>query len=1066
MSMISASGRGRPFAGASGCVRRVSNSAESHLPMNVFRIEITTRQSTAVTSSGDAALIEELHDAGLPGIRSVKASRLFFVEGELAPDDGERIAAHLLVDPVIEAYGVLRCSDNVPLPASGLAFEVHLRPGVTDPVAETALAELRGEGFAVESVRTARRYIIEGEPDAERIAAALRRVLANDCIEELVVGAAPVAPAPRPPPTTFSRREVSIRRLDEAGLERLSRDGHLFLSREELRAIQEHFRAQGREPTDLELETLAQTWSEHCVHKTLHSAIVYRGAPLPDQSGASRGGPEPAGTAATAVELRFANLLRETIARATEELLAAGRGPECLSVFQDNAGVIAFDDRYGIAFKVETHNHPSAIEPYGGAATGVGGCIRDIIGCGQAARPIANTDVFCVAPGDWPHGRVPRGVLHPRRVLRGVVRGVADYGNRMGIPTVNGAVYFDPRYLGNPLVYCGCVGLIPRDRIAKGARPGDRIVLIGGRTGRDGIHGATFSSAELTGGHAEEFSHAVQIGNAITEKRVLDAVLRARDDAAGCLFTAITDCGAGGLSSAVGEMAARVGAVVDLDDVPLKYAGLRYDEIWISEAQERMVLAVPPEHLNRLLEIMREEEVEATVIGTFGPPVEAASGSRAGGAGRSSAGLPPFQPVAPRLEVRYQGVIVGDLDLNFLHHGLPKRRRVAEWQPSASAAAIRARRPPRSLWAELPAKLASPGVASRAWIIRQYDHEVQGGSVVKPLSGPGSGPNDAAVLRPCLDSYRGVAIGCGLAPHLSDIDPYWMALAAIDEALRNVVAVGGDPRRTALLDNFCWGCVDDSRQLGALVRACQGCYDAAVAFGTPFISGKDSLNNEFSLDPGDVDDLLDLLRRYATAEDRPLGGLSARWDEIEQRIRNTGRLSIPETLLISAVALVDDVRRCVTADLKQPGAQLYLVGGLPPVGLPLAEAVRVHQAVADAIQVGLLCACHDVSDGGWLVALAEMAVGGARGVAVEADEATLLSAFDELAAGYVAESDSSRTLEAHFAERGVKLRPLGRVLAGRALLLGGRELAVGELRAAWSGSAGAGAGPEREAAMV
>lgn len=1026
--------------------------------MNVLRIEITGRHPTKTTSCDQTGLIEELYEAGLRSVRTIQCSRLFFLEGKLARNDEQQIAAQLLADPVTEEYHITQTSDNVPPPSSGLAFEVHLRPGVMDPVAETTLAELRSEGFAVEAVRTARRYIVEGEADKARVAEALRRVLVNDCIEELVIGAAPVVPAPRPPPATFRRREVPIRSLDEAGLEHLSREGHLFLSREELSAIQQHYRALGRDPTDLELETFAQTWSEHCFHKTLRSAVLYRGAPLPGQP-APLTGSEAGGTAETKVELRYANLLRDTIVRATRELMAAGRGPECLSVFQDNAGVIAFDERYGIAFKVETHNHPSAIEPYGGAATGVGGCIRDILGCGLAARPIANTDVFCLAPPDWPHEHVPRGVLHPRRVLRGVVRGVADYGNRMGIPTVNGAVYFDPRYLGNPLVYCGCVGLIPRDRVAKGVRPADRIVLIGGRTGRDGIHGATFSSAELTDGHAGEFLHAVQIGNAITEKRVLDAVLRAQDDAAGCLFTAITDCGAGGLSSAVGEMAAPVGAVVDLDNVPLKYPGLRYDEIWISEAQERMVLAVPPEHLERLLDVMRQEEVEATVIGTFGAPGGEVVPSPGKEESIPPAADPPSLSAVRRLQVRYQGVIVGDLDLDFLYRGPPMRERPAEWQPSSrppthpgNAAGACHLQP--DLIDKLLARLASPSVASRAWIIRQYDHEVQGGSVVKPLAGPGGGPNDAAVLRPRLDSQRGVAIGCGVAPHLSDVDPYWMAVSAIDEAVRNVVAVGGDPQRTALLDNFCWGCADDPQQLGSLVRACQGCYDTAVVYGTPFISGKDSLNNEFALDPGDVDSLLEELRRWALVDDRPYGGLKVRWNEIERRLRQTGRLSIPETLLISAVALIEDVRGCITAYLKEPGARLYLVGGMPPVNLPLVRAAHVHEAVAGAIRAGLVGACHDVSDGGWLVAVAEMAVGGARGVAVEAEAATLSLAFEELASGYVVESHSPRFLEAHFTERGVMFRPLGRVLDERVLAVGGRSVPSADLRAAWSGGTG------------
>src|SRR5213075_209742 len=275
---------------------------------------------------------------------------------------------------------------------------------------------------------------------------------------------------------------------------------------------------------------------------------------------------------------------------------------------------IAFDETDAVCFKVETHNHPSAIEPYGGSTTGVGGVIRDVLGTGLGAKPIANTDIFCVAmPAQT--SSLPKGVLHPKRVLQQVVAGVRDYGNRMGIPTVNGAVYFDDRYLGNPLVFCGCVGLMPRDKINKDARPGDAVVVMGGRTGRDGIHGATFSSAELTDTHADEFSHAVQIGNAITEKKIADVILQARDRN---LFSAITDLGAGGLSSAIGEMGEKVGAAVELDKVPLKYAGLRYDEIWISEAQERMVLSVPQKKVNELLTLSQGEDVEATVIGIFG----------------------------------------------------------------------------------------------------------------------------------------------------------------------------------------------------------------------------------------------------------------------------------------------------------------------------------------------------------------------------------------------------------------------------------------------------------------
>jgi phosphoribosylformylglycinamidine synthase II len=995
--------------------------------MAVYRIEIRPHDDRA-GSACDDAIASQLREAGLGGLERVRSSRLFLLEGALTRPDAEQIAHGLLTDAVTEVAVVQGESDRLPVSAAQISVEVHPRPGVMDPVAESTLAELRAEGYAVDAVRTGRRYVLAGSVGEKDVLRAVARVLANDCIEQVVLGTAGVQPAPKPPIFEFESRHVPLRRLDEGGLRTLAREGHLFLSLQEMRAIQQHFRQLGRDPTDLELETLAQTWSEHCVHKTLKSAIIYRGAPFGEEreNAISDDG--------SRVEVHHQNLLKGTIARATEELIAEGRGPECLSVFADNAGVIAFDDRFGIAFKVETHNHPSAIEPYGGAATGVGGCVRDVMGCGLGGRPIANTDIFCVAPTDWPQDRLPRGVLHPWRVLRGVVQGVSDYGNRMGIPTVNGAICFDSRYLGNPLVYVGCVGLIPRDKIEKAARPGDLIVLIGGRTGRDGIHGATFSSAELTETHADEFSHAVQIGNAITEKRCLDAILRARDHAAGCLYTAITDCGAGGLSSAVGEMGSRIGAVVDLETVPLKYAGLRYDEIWISEAQERMVLAVPPERVDRFMAIMREEEVEATVIGVFGSD----------------------EATSPRLIVRYAGTVVGDLDMQFLHHGLPKRKLVAEWWPDEAQSPRREAAEPRgdleppAVMERLKSLLRCPTIASKEWVIRQYDHEVQGGSVVKPLGGPGNGPADAAVLRPRLDSAGGIAIACGIAPHLSDVDPYWMAVASIDEAIRNVVCVGGDPSRTAILDNFCWGNCDDPRPLGALVRACQGCYDAAKAHGVPFISGKDSLNNEFALHAADVDRLLETMAGYAARSEREFPDARRGFEATAKRIRQNRRLSIPGTLLISAISLVDDVRDCVTSDLKRSGDRLYLVGGLPQTGYILREAAEVHGAVADAIRRRLVAACHDCSDGGWLVTVAEMAIAGDRGVELPVSNDRRLAPFSECCAGYVVETVDPLALEALLGERNVRFQQVGVVRDDQTFTWKGQPAALSELRQAWS----------------
>ncbi|HZL99921.1 MAG TPA: phosphoribosylformylglycinamidine synthase subunit PurL, partial [Planctomycetota bacterium] len=788
-------------------------------------------------------------------------------------------------------------------------LEVVRRPGVMDPSAQSVVRAAARLGLAVRDVRGWQAVVVPASTDV----AALRRLgselLSNAAIEELRLdpesGIPPVEPLPEVP---FRLVRVELRDADRARLAALSEEGCLALDAVEMEAVQAHFRGEGREPTDIELETIAQTWSEHCKHKTMTGRVDYEGQVID-------------------------NLLKSTIAKATREL----DRPFCKSVFVDNAGVVAFDERFHLTCKVETHNHPSAIEPYGGAGTGLGGVLRDTLGTGLGARPVASTDVFCFGPPDLPAARLPRGTLPPRRVLTGVVAGVRDYGNRMGIPTVNGAVCFDERYVGNPLVYCGSIGLLPVDRLHKEVRPGDLVLVAGGRTGRDGIHGATFSSLKLHERSETVSSGAVQIGNAIEEKKLMDALLAARDRG---LYRSVTDCGAGGLSSAVGEMGGEGGALVHLDRVPLKYHGLTYREIWISEAQERMVFAVPPEHEREILEVFAAEDVEATVIGAF-----AGDG---------------------RLRAEFRGAPVMDLDARFLHEGLPRQTR----------AAARRRRSladppdldPSCAGETLLALLSVPDIASKEWIIRQYDHEVLAGSVVKPLvGGRRDGPSDAAVVAPVLGSRRGFAVGCGILPRWGDVDPYRMALAAIDEALRNVVAVGGDPDQTSILDNFSWGSCTDPHNLGDLVEACRGCHDAALAFRTPFISGKDSLNNEFHE-----------------------GGRT---------------ITIPPTLLVTALSIVPDVTRAVTMDLKAAAHELLLVGSTGPelggshlahrlgaTGLAaplvdLALAPRLLAAVHAAIARGLVAACHDLSEGGLAVAAAEMAFAG--GVGLELDVGTL-----------------------------------------------------------------------------
>jgi len=851
-----------------------------------------------------ARVAADAAELGLGGPWAVLAGRGFLVEGAVDHSEMIRAAETFLVDPVVETYAIhsLGRSNAVETgPDQGTTIYVLPKPGVTDPEADSARDLLRSAGLAVDNVRTLRSYRVVGPPEALRDL--IRRVLANDAVEQAVIGAFPFDRLGQGTPYTFRRVDVPILDKSDAELREISRSGQLHFSLPEFRAIERHFRELGREPSDCELETLAQTWSEHCSHKTLRGRINFNGEEID-------------------------NLLKRTIFAATQEL-----GCDWLaSVFSDNAGVVRFDENVDVCFKVETHNHPSAIDPYGGANTGLGGVIRDPMGTGLGAKPICNTDVFCVAPPDTPTEGLPSGVLHPRRILNGIVAGVRDYGNRMGIPTVNGALVGHPAYLANPLVFCGTVGVLPRGMTEKSVKPGDRIVAVGGRTGRDGIHGATFSSVELSGESESISGGAVQIGNAIVEKMVLDVVLQARDRG---LFRSITDCGAGGFSSAVGEMGAELGAEVDLDRAPLKYTGLSYTEIWISEAQERMVLAVPPEHWDELCALCASEGVEATDLGRF-----VDSG---------------------RLTLRYKGEVVGDLAMSFLHDGRPDVVRTATWiDPKPSAVDL----PPVEFnidyTSDLLAILRSWDVCSKEWIVRQYDHEVQARTVIKPLVGVfDDGPGDASVVLPVRGSTRGLAIACGINPRFG-IDPYAMAGCVIDEAVRNCVAVGADPDRIAILDNFCWGNTERPETLGSLVRAAQGCRDVALAYRTPFISGKDSLYNEYTQD-----------------------GQS---------------LAIPPTLLISAMGQVTDVRKCVTMDLKEVGNILFQVGttrrelggshwGMvrkSPGGevprVDLAMAPRLFRLIYSAIAAGLIRSCHDLSEGGLAVALAEMAMAGGWGV--------------------------------------------------------------------------------------
>ena len=882
----------------------------------IWRIEI--KHKKGVFDAQAESVQKSIADLGRAPVSKVEIVQVYNIEGKLTAEDIQAICRDLLVDGITQEY-YFSLQNPVPQAASSktCTVEIAYNPGVTDPVEESTKKGIRDLGIDPEvSVRTAKKYILHGNLTKKELETVTNKVLSNKLIQHVVgAGAAHTILKGSEAKGAFRVIQVDLLKANQQQLAGLSRDGQLFLNITEMRAIQRHFRQLKRNPTDVELETIAQTWSEHCYHKTFRGNIRFRHT----QNGKTK-------------TTLIRNLLKSTIVKATREI----NKPWCVSVFHDNAGVIEFDDESNICFKAETHNHPSALEPFGGANTGIGGVIRDILGTGLGARPICSTDVFCFAPPDTPMGRLPPGTLHPKRVMKGVVSGVRDYGNKMGIPTVNGAILFDERFVGNPLVYCGNIGIMPKDKVFKKTRKGDKIIVVGGRTGRDGIHGATFSSGELNEDSEVISSGAVQIGDPIQEKKVLDALMQARDHN---LYTAITDCGAGGLSSAVGEMGQWLGARVNLDAVPLKYQGLKYDEVWISESQERMVLSAAPVNVAKLLEIFAAENVEATVIGEF-------TGTR-------------------KLELFYQGNQVCDLSMDFLHEGHPATTKEAHWtQPKKGTARVPR---PADLNKKLFDALSHYNVCSKEWVIRQYDHEVQGSSVIKPLVGANcDGPSDASVIAPKLGSARGIAVSNGINVRYGMIDPYWMAASCIDEALRQIIAVGGDVQRIAILDNFCWGNPDKPDRLGGLVRAAQGCYKTAVGYQVPFISGKDSLYNEYA--------------------------------------QGKKTIAIPGTLLISAIGIIEDVTRAVTMDFKRGGNLIYCVGttfdelggsiywdtcGILGTEAPKVDTKRgwnIFHAMTKAVRGGLVCSIHDCSEGGIAVALAEMAFSGGFGVTARLDQ--------------------------------------------------------------------------------
>ncbi len=948
----------------------------------VCRIEVALKSEFADSKAADIAK-KVRADYGLDGLLDVRRAHVYGFEDNLTQPEAHLVAKEVLADALSQKFAL---NQPVEINFAG-AIEIGFRPGVKDNVGETAqLAASEAIGRPLEGgVFTSTLYFFYGEAKLDEALAKKisEGLLCNPLIERhrLIrmqdIGhyyANPVLPKAGMG-AKGSVFEVPLPD-DENELEKISKRRLLALDAKEMKVIAGHYRREdvrreraaaglGIHPTDVELECVAQTWSEHCKHKIFNALIDYEeedetGDEKKTEEKTSKDGKNEKSkkgkkSKKTPIRQKIDSLFKTYIAGTTHKIKSAQ--PYLLSVFDDNAGILALDEDWALAVKVETHNTPSALDPYGGALTGILGVNRDVLGTGLGAKPIFNTDVFCFADPFY-KGAVPPRLLHPRRVFEGVRAGVEKGGNASGIPTVNGSIYFDERYLGKPLVYCGTGGLMPRNLSEgrkghlKNVKPKDRIFMVGGRVGKDGIHGATFSSEGL---HEGSPTSAVQLGDPFTQKKMLDFLLESRDRN---LHSGLTDDGAGGLSSSVGEMAQLTnGAVLHLERCPLKYPGLDPWEIFVSESQERMTVAVPAPKAGEFAALAAEHGVEATDLGEF-----------------TSSGY---------LEVFYHNHAVARLNLHFLHKGLPRMHLSAVWteaeleEPSEEELAdaildgnvekTEASKNPTLALLEL---LARPNICSKESVIRQYDHEVQGMSVIKPLCGKkASGPSDAAVLQPLPGKPMGIAVSHGLCPRAGDIDPHGMAQLAVDEAVRNYVATGGDPAHWGALDNFCWPDPvrseknpDGPRKLAALVRANQGLAQSCLAYSLPLISGKDSMKNDYAY-----------------------GGI---------------RISVPPTLLVSVCGVMKDAARAVSSDFKQADDVIYALGrtydemgaseyyamfGQLGAHLPrvrLEDNIRLYRHLHHAMERGLVASAHDCSDGGLAVALAECAIGGQLGCRV------------------------------------------------------------------------------------
>ena len=921
------------------------------------RVEVTPKSLAGLKDTRGESIRRQLasdHDLDITEVRSITG---YLVKGNFNETHHEKMVSDLFCDPIIEHGAVnqyILNDTNIFPQKPDVAIQIGFKPGVTDNAAQAGLDGLKtlfpSEAEDAE-VSTTMTYIFYGVPndvDCQWLANQLH----NPMIERAIISDQascennqwPALDFPEPPVNIFGTPTTIDLEVDDDSLIEISEKGLLALNLEEMQTIQAHYRdpvvraTREKEglppaaPTDVELECLAQTWSEHCKHKIFAANIHHVDTETGEDS-------------------HIDSLFKTHIMKPTFDI--AEKVDWLLSLFHDNSGVIEWNPEWSLCIKAETHNSPSALDPFGGAMTGIVGVNRDILGTGLGARPIANTDVFCFGPPDY-DGDIPDGLFHPSRVFRGVHAGVRSGGNESGIPTVNGAIVFEERYLGKPLVYCGTVGIMPR-RLADGREshdktpsPGDVIYMVGGRVGSDGIHGATFSSLELT---EESPSSAVQIGDPITQKKMVDMLLKARDDG---LLQVTTDNGAGGLSSSIGEMAELTGgAKVDLSQVPLKQMGLSSWEILVSESQERMTVGVKPEDCQEFEKLASLHEVEATAVGTFTD-----SGD---------------------FHILHGEHSVALLPIEFLHDGVPQLQLESEWIPPVNEEPVYPQTNASDMGGILSRLLARPNIASKEWWVRSYDHEVIAQTVIKPFCGVNhDAPGDAAVIAPIHGETQGAVISCGIIPRYSDIDTYAMVAGCIDEAVRNAVCVGVDLDRMAGLDNFCWPdsvesekTPDGRYKLAQLVRANRALDDVCRAYQLPCISGKDSMKNDV--------------------------------------IINGEKISVPPTLLFTLLGNHEDIRKAVSSDFKNSGDIIYLlgqthqelgaselvtmfrdecgggIGGKVPA-IDTTRNLALYRDLTAAMRQELVVSAHDCSDGGFAVALAEACFGADSGCNVDISE--------------------------------------------------------------------------------